>query len=60
MPGLIDPNTLSKEKISSVLQRNETKYGFSARSLQSNRDQNHASGFINSIERALFGEFNSG
>lgn len=57
IPDLIDPASLVKSKMSQVLTKFGESKGLSGSAFSHQRNQPQ---FINSVERALFGEFNSG
>jgi hypothetical protein len=67
VPALIDPTTLAKKNIRKVLDRNRQKYGKIAGQNTllemieiKKKEELLKTEFINSIEKALFGEFNNG
>ncbi|CDW82479.1 UNKNOWN [Stylonychia lemnae] len=68
VPALIDPTSLAQKNIQSVLNSNRRKYGNTVTGrntllekleIKQKEEQLHTE-FINSVEKALFGEFNSG
>lgn len=68
IPALIDPTTLAKKNIKLVLDRNRRKYGKNVAGKNTllekidikQKEELLNTEYINSIEKALFGEFNSG
>lgn len=67
VPALIDPTTLAKKNIRKVLDRNRRRYGVTAGQNTllemieiKQKEAQLQTEYINSVERALFGEFNSG
>lgn len=67
VPKMIDPANLAKKNIKKMLARNQKKYGRTQGAntlLEKIEIEKHQKEmgieFLNSVEKALFGEFNSG